>query len=805
MDLYERAVEHARAGRNRAARRDLDAAARRTTDRDLLARAKITGAFLQANTDVPAAIRTLDELLAEPGLSFETLVLIHAQRGGILIETDGERALVNLNFAAEHLSHDPLRLMAVLFNRGSVWLLRDDPRRASTDFDRAAELATTHGLEWHAANARFNQGMASMAAGDLVHALRLMEDSRPLIERQSPVLAASAELLRAELLLSAGLPDEGTEVLRTCVTSFARHRMRTDQAEAEYLLARTLADTDPREAVRLARRAAARFRRLGGKNYADRADALALATSLNSRRKDTASVRGAEELLDRLESDDLTSARDQLRLALELHHVRAGRPWPRTPDLPDSAPLVSRLAEAEVRVEIAKLTGNTDEALDRARASVELLRAWQGTTDSPELRSSLAMHGYRIIEHAASVAMSGGDVSDVFEWSERSRGFVVGNVEVGGTESDEVEPAELEALRGVLAGSAGHDTPEVVQLRDRVRRRQWARERISRVGIDIVDIEHTQRALEERDATLVAYLSDPTEVSAVVIGGSGAHVVPIGSRSAIRAALAGLQADLDMTSAELRPGLSDAVRRSLRARLSALSKRIWSPLESYVGTRRVAVSAPAALAAVPWNLLAPLQDRSISVVTSATHWMHHAGAMDPIRKVGFIAGPNVPRADTEIEHAAKQWPGATVLEGPEATTANVRTLARETDLLHVAAHGRHTPGNPMFSGLELLDGPWFGHDVAELTMVPSVVVLSACELGRSTARWGEETIGMARAWLHSGVRCVIAAPCTVNDAATSDYLAAVHSGLASGLAPSDALLAAGPDERAPFLAFGAGF
>ena len=56
--------------------------------------------------------------------------------------------------------------------------------------------------------------------------------------------------------------------------------------------------------------------------------------------------------------------------------------------------------------------------------------------------------------------------------------------------------------------------------------------------------------------------------------------------------------------------------------------------------------------------------------------------------------------------------------------------------------------------------------------MPDVVLLSACEVGRSTVRWGEELIGMTAAWLHAGARCVIASPAAVNDEAAHDVLVA---------------------------------
>jgi CHAT domain-containing protein len=128
-----------------------------------------------------------------------------------------------------------------------------------------------------------------------------------------------------------------------------------------------------------------------------------------------------------------------------------------------------------------------------------------------------------------------------------------------------------------------------------------------------------------------------------------------------------------------------------------------------------------------------------------------------------------------------------VLVGSEATAAAVSDLAGRVDVLHVAAHGRHSAENPLFSGLELVDGPWFGYDIDQLTDVPDVVLLSACEVGRSSVRWGEELIGMTAAWLHAGARCVVASPAAVNDAAAHDVLVAMHRGLAAGLDPAAAL------------------
>ena len=86
----------------------------------------------------------------------------------------------------------------------------------------------------------------------------------------------------------------------------------------------------------------------------------------------------------------------------------------------------------------------------------------------------------------------------------------------------------------------------------------------------------------------------------------------------------------------------------------------------------------------------------------------------------------------------------------------------------------------------------------------SPVLLSACELGRSTVRHGEELIGMTTAWLHAGARWVLAATAAVNDDVAHDVLVAVHAGLRDGLDPATALAAVGHRDGAapaPFVCF----
>ncbi len=172
-----------------------------------------------------------------------------------------------------------------------------------------------------------------------------------------------------------------------------------------------------------------------------------------------------------------------------------------------------------------------------------------------------------------------------------------------------------------------------------------------------------------------------------------------------------------------------------------------------------------------------------------------------------MAGPNVARGHEEVTRAAAEWPDARILRGADATAAKVAELAEQVDVLHLAGHGRHTGENPLFSAVELVDGPWFGYDIDELRRTPSTVVLSACELGRVSVRSGEEAIGMSAAWLHAGARTVLSSPVLIADDVACDAMARWHALVAAGTAPADALaqVSATEDDVVPMLSFGAGW
>ncbi|TPX04413.1 CHAT domain-containing protein, partial [Schumannella luteola] len=330
-------------------------------------------------------------------------------------------------------------------------------------------------------------------------------------------------------------------------------------------------------------------------------------------------------------------------------------------------------------------------------------------------------------------------------------------------------------------------------LRDEVRRLHWAdRATAGERPERPVLLEELLDALEHDDAAFAAYLWVGDRIAALVLtprDPSAPRIVDLGEAEPLERLLAGLLADLDMAATTLPAALRASTDAALAARLTALDRLLVAPLAaSLSGTSRLVLTAAGALAGVPWAMLPGIVGRPVVAAESARRWLDLHRTPTRIRRVGFASGPGVERARQELDAAAACWSDADHLAvRHEATSPEVTRVASEVELLHIAAHGRHSAEHPLFSGFELADGPWFGFDIDQLAEVPEVVVMSACELGRSSTRWGLEALGMARAWTHAGARSVLASPAAVADEHVAVLLPAVHRELARGSGVADAL------------------
>ena len=801
-ELHARGVAAINAGRVRAARPSLRRALDRTDDPSLLGSIEASLAYVEAETGNREEARRLCDSALRRQLSRQTRGVVHSQRGLLsMLEGSSTAAMVELTTAIPLLADSPLPLARAHMNRGNLYLEQHDHVRAIEDFERAIERYGDSAPEHEIAMAQHNLGYARLLAGDLPGALRDMDEARLVLAPLSPVAAATCDQDRAEVLMAAGLVADALAAMESAAHAAGAARLRRRQGEAELGLARAMAVHDPEAAARVARRAARRFDRDGVPGWRARAEAVHVVALADVAVELDVTV--SDELVFTLRQEGLESTARQVELATVRSHLRGGRLDEARAGLARvrqrrSDPLAVRLQLADVRAELAASSGTVTPALRSVRRGLDELHGWQSSFGSLDLQTNVVGHGVRLAVRGLSLAVASRSEAVLFEWSERAR-MLASRIQPVRAPQDPQTVADLAELR------AGPSPEREAQLRQQVRERAWQHRGSGEVA-DPVSLSELQAVLGAETA-LIAYVVTAERVVALVVTDQAARRHDLGERDQLEPLLSGLLPDLDMAAADLPSSLAGSVRGTLADRVSAVAALLVAPLLADLGDRRLVLTPSGVLAGVPWTLLPGLAGRPVLVAQSATSWL--ARRATPLRtgSAGFVAGPRVARAEEEVRGAAKTWPDAPVLVGADATAAAVSELAGRVDVLHVAAHGRHSSENPLFSGLELVDGTWFGYDIDQLADVPDVVLLSACEVGRSSVRWGEELIGMTAAWLHAGVRCVIASPAAVNDVAAHDALALVHEALAAGAHPAAALAATvaavtAEAAPAPFVCFG---
>jgi CHAT domain-containing protein len=208
------------------------------------------------------------------------------------------------------------------------------------------------------------------------------------------------------------------------------------------------------------------------------------------------------------------------------------------------------------------------------------------------------------------------------------------------------------------------------------------------------------------------------------------------------------------------------------------------------------------LHSLPWSALPALADRAVTVVPSATLWARLQEAPPaPAGRTAVIAGPDLPGAEAEVAEVAAAAPGAVRLSGPHATVAATLAAIDGAEVAHVACHGDFRPGNPLFSTLRLADGPLTAYDLQGLRAVPRLLVLSACDAGRSAVTPGEGLLGLSASLLSLGAAALIAPLVAVPDDTTRALMVELHRHLGQRRPAAEALRlarAALPDDIASY-------
>lgn len=771
-------------------------------------------------------IRLLDQ--AEPLTASEDRGILLAQRGLALLRIGKDaQALPLLDQAVTSLVGypDPADLAIALLNRGVLHLGRADLRRARTDLRWCERVARENGFDLIAAKAVHNLGYCDLLGGDIPAALASYKVAADVYDKLAPGNLPVLAMDKARALIAAGLADDAAAELGTAIVAFRRQRLDQDHAEAELARAQAaLAAGGLATARKWATAALRHFRRRGNDTLACLAELTMLRARPTSSGAGAAVAAEALALAERLRGFGLRGDADIAELVAARALIAAGR----TAEAAGRIATVRRAGSAlslEVslmrrlaRSELAEREGRPGQALAELRAGLALVRARRGTLGSVDLKTGTAALGADLAAAGLRLALERGSASAVFAWLERSRAqaFRARPVRPPADQEAAAVLAELRAL-GLLIRDAElrgqRDVAAIArraELRRTIRERSW---RISGVGESIAQagVGEVSAALHESGQILVAILVHAARMHAVVVRNGSVRVAKLGEFASATEATARLSADLDILSGRRLPARMEAVvKESIRRQTDVLTAEIMAPLRPHLGDHGLVIVPAGALASVPWNMLPDLRGRPVSVCPSASSWLAAWRRDQPsayARRVPpFVAaGPDLEHAAAEVAEIANIYPGCRPLQGDKAT---VSTALRSLDgawLAHLAAHGHHEGENVLFSNLDLADGPLMAYDVDQLATAPYHVVLSACDVGRTVVRPGEEVLGFTAALLYVGTATVISAVSRVADHAALSFMTRYHHALRAGARPAEALAKAAEAEPfSPFVCFGSG-
>lgn len=759
---------------------------------------------------------TLGIALAWAGRSQQGLAVldraVEASRGALAGRVLMRRALVLWDLGRFHEAHrDLCRALPCLRRAGDrVWEARSLtwrahvflglglPGRAATDFARAEELLATSGQGLEYAKARHNRGLAALSRGELPEALTYFDEAGSryaAIGFTNPDLAID----RCSALLAAGLAREAAAEADTAIRRISpAGGIAFKRAELFFAAATAaLAASDPATARDRAQQARRLFRAQGRPAWEARADLVVAEARYASGEQSASLLRHAESVVSRLETfREGEAMRGRLlagRLALsrgcaaeaDQHFDRAARSRRRGPPLTRSVAWLARALQANAR-------GNAKATRAACARGLDALGEYQMRLGATELRAYGTAHGAELALLAQRDALRSGDAHRLLAWSERWRATAL--APRGGPHRQDRElVAELAALRSIArlleAVEAGGPRRSVLE-RER-RRLEAAVQARTRRSLGSGDLGTGNFDLEMLFDELGGMrLIELVEADGVL------HVITVADRRVRLHMVGGLpEREVEMNRFMLRRLAYGPPRRSEEETLprtgARLEAALLGPAAADLGDGPVVVIPPGRLQAVPWALLPSMRDRVVSVAPSASIWVRARRKKPPAqRRVALVVGPGLTSGGAEITGLRPRYPDAVLLGQGDATAEQVLRALDGAWLAHIAAHGTFRGDNPLFSSLQMDDGPLTVHDFERLNRAPHRLILSSCDSGVAAAVGADELLGLVSSLVPLGAAGIVAGVVPVNDLAAVPLMLALHDALRGNSTLPEALLAA---------------
>lgn len=657
---------------------------------------------------------------------------------------------------------------------------------AQAEVERAEATFLHEGTVVERLNAMHNLAHIAAVKGDLPECLRISAEAAAAARGAGRQPAFDAAALFATASLRAGLTAQAVDHLRAFAdeVSLAPH----EQAELELAMAQALlANGEAAEALARARVAAETYRRQRRRWFELRARLVAVrAAAADGAVTGTEMAREALRVASALHDERAEEAALALSVAGTMH---AGR---RRAALLDRAASYRTHPNALVRAAAWHAQSlaheeqhNRGGVLRAAAAGLDAIDEHRRLIGSSELRALATTHGRDLttiaLRHAAS------DPRTLLRWSERTRATAL--AQPPATSDAATIPASLAALRDNgrrLAEARAEGDPTEALERERLRLERAVRSESHTLSATIAE-QQKPPSVEE----IVAAVGDGCLVELVDVDGT-LHVL-VAHAGRVRRKVAGSTEEI----AALLGPTQMLLRRASRGRETDMSGLGGQLQEAILGdAARLIPDGPVVLAptarlhGLAWPLLPVLGDRPFSVVPSAGQWLRARATARPAaarRRTVLVSGPGLATGGAEVPLLAASHPDATLLAGRDATLERVLDQLDGADLVHLAAHGNFRADSPLFSALDLADGPLTVHDLERVRRAPYRVVLSACESGVLAPVGAEELLGLAAALFSLGTAGLVSSVAEVNDTATADLMVDLHAALADGADAATAL------------------
>lgn len=693
---------------------------------------------------------------------------------------------------------DTLWEARVLYNRGAALAERGAAHAARRDLERARDLYAALGLEAAVADARIKLAHVRFLEGDVLACLSELEAVG--VDELSDWAGCWLILNRAEAHTRLRLLPEARDELRRFVDLAAGAKAvdSVDKARLEAARLALLAG-DSIAAKALADSGRRSFAARGQTTFSAAATLLSLAASVRLGSVRISSLRSARRGIDALSRAGWTLDALRGHLLIARAATVAGSQRTAARELAAARPLERRGSVID-RIELRHVTalvrladGDVTGAERALRAGLQLLEQHRAALGAVELRATASGIGSELSRDGLRLALASGKPDRILAWAERLRGNALRLPPVRPPADRKLREHQTE-LRALVArihaeedGRASRSLlSRQTQLEAAIRSR--SRHVQGPVAPPTAAVRPRRAAAALGARVLVEYVELDGALSALTLLRGRLELHPLGSERGV-AELEWLRFSLGrLARRSTTPAQRAAALDNARAAAAALDRLLVEPLLSSLGDASLVVVPTGELHALPWGALPSLRGRPIVVAPSLTVWLDLASRPHSRRRrAALVAGPRLRQAVAEVGALAAHYPRATVLTGQAATAEATLAALDGAALGHLACHGRFRADSPLFSSLELADGPLSALDLQGLRRAPDVLVLSSCDLALSDRHPGDELLGLSAALLGMGTRTIVASVVPVPDAAARRLMLAFHRELSSGASPATAL------------------